>query len=260
MLFSLWGIASMAVNPVLLQVAGIIINVAFTLPQPICCWNTGVERFMGRDARKENFALEGAAEESKVFGRLSPPEWDHGTAPEQPLGAAAVSADRTRPRVAPSTNTAFYWLYHKGTQMQTYTGTHLPAISKTQISGCVWIPQKLFFFSSSSQCYTQSFWALFDSRLVFLLGYCIIIIITEEDISFCSLWIKGKQSVSIFSEWQQRHLCPALQVKQRPRTQNLICPNRTRKVLDSMRDRAWWLTFEWTADSRGNWTDLSLSP
>lgn len=153
MLFSLWGIASMAVNPVLLQVAGIIINVAFTPPQPICCWNTGVERFMGRDARKENFALEGAAEESKVFGRLSPPEWDHGTAPEQPLGAAAVSADRTRPRVAPSTNTAFYWLYHKGTQMQTYTGTHLPAISKTQISGCVWIPQKLFFFILKSMLY-----------------------------------------------------------------------------------------------------------
>lgn len=158
-MFSLWGIASMAVNPVLLQVAGIIINVAFTLPQSICCWNTGVERFMGRDARTENFALEGAAEESTVFGRLSPPEWDHGTAPEQPLGAAAVSADRTGPRVAPSTNTAFYWLYHKGTQMQTYTGTRLPAISKTQISGCEWIPQKLFFFffpPPSSQCYPQS--------------------------------------------------------------------------------------------------------
>lgn len=69
------------------------------------------------------------------------------------------------------------------------------------------------FFPSSIQCYTRSFWAPLDSCLVFLLGYCIIIIITEEDISFCSLWIKGKQSVSIFSEWQQRHLCPALQVK-----------------------------------------------
>lgn len=69
----------MAVNPVRLQVAGIIINVAFTLLQPICCWNTGVERFMGRDARKENFALEGEAKESKVFGRFSAPRvgsWD----------------------------------------------------------------------------------------------------------------------------------------------------------------------------------------
>lgn len=63
---------------------------------------------MGRDARKENFALDGAAEESKVFGSLSPPEWDHWITPVQPLGAATVSADRTQSCAAPLKNTAFY--------------------------------------------------------------------------------------------------------------------------------------------------------
>lgn len=144
----------------------------------------------------------------------------------------------------------------RASKMQRYTGTLLASyiLKRWYLDGNKY--HRNIFFLSSSQCYIQSFWALFDSRLIFLLSYCIIIIITEEDISLCSLWLKAKQSVSIFSEWQQIHLCPVLQVKQRPHSQNLICPDRTREVLDSMRVWSWWLTFKWTADSRSNWTVL----
>lgn len=69
------------------------------------------------------------------------PEWEHGTAPAQPPGAAAVSADRTRSCVAPTTNTAFYWLYHKGTQnVNVYRYFTCQLYPKTQICGCKWRP------------------------------------------------------------------------------------------------------------------------
>lgn len=55
---------------------------------------------MGRDARKEQVALErGRKGKPSIWLALSP-EQNHGTALEQALGAAAVSADRGLPHVA----------------------------------------------------------------------------------------------------------------------------------------------------------------
>lgn len=83
---------------------GIIINVALPLLQP----STGVERFMGRETRRENFALNSAWEESKVFWQGFSSKRIVGLRRNSPLGVAAVSTDRILPSVVPSTNTASY--------------------------------------------------------------------------------------------------------------------------------------------------------
>lgn len=72
------------------------------------------------------------------------------------LGAAAVGADRTQSCVAPSTNTAFYWLYRKGTQnANAYRYFTCQLYQKPQISGCLWMQQKLIL--SSRQCLHHHF-------------------------------------------------------------------------------------------------------
>lgn len=107
-LFSLWGIASMAVNPV---TVGSRYNYK-------CCLHSAAAHLLlkhwwwevyGARCEKGELCPERSRRGKQSIWLALSPEWDHGIALEQPLGAAAVSADRTQPHVAPSTNTAFYW-------------------------------------------------------------------------------------------------------------------------------------------------------
>lgn len=138
-LFSLWAIASAVVNPV----------TVWTRDNYKCCLHIAAAHLLlkhwcwevyGARCEKGEFCPEWRGKHS-IWLAFSP-EWDHGISLEQPLGAAAVSADSALPHVAPLTNTASYWKIHRHTQTRTYWRTFY----KQKIFRGIWIMLQLSAF------------------------------------------------------------------------------------------------------------------
>lgn len=126
----------------LLYETGIIINVAFTSLQPICCWSAGVERFMGRDARTENFALKGGRRGKRSILASSLPRagsWDSIGAATGSCGCECWQAS------APCGSLDKHCFLLTVTHGHTHANTHLLAnFYKQQIYRGVWMAVQLF--------------------------------------------------------------------------------------------------------------------